>query len=353
MFNPNLPVTLSDASCSTAAVSHLPNKDFPMRIFFTLALLITLFGCLDQTHADWFYDFEDNRVPESWVLWTHPSTNSNSNTYSVDASHGYLQIAESRSLNGGGTPVLRTVDKSETFHDVRLSASINLDPSVGTLMGLTTDTETNGGYLFGVEFAPSADVGTAWFVRPGGGRFDDWNSKRDFGIPTRLEIDDSYFLQLDVIGDQLTGRVFDTQGGNLLLSMTQTVAHPIVVPKYAGVYSATPNGFEHIPTAGTFDDIRATTLRPGDANLDGEVNFADFLTLSEHFGEGSSHDRRGWDEGDFDGNGEVDFPDFLILSENFGAVAAANPSAAAVPEPTAVSLAFFGLLGLIGFRKRR
>ena len=90
---------------------------------------------------------------------------------------------------------------------------------------------------------------------------------------------------------------------------------------------------------------------PGDANLDGEVNFSDFLTLSEHFGEGTRRDPRAWSQGDFDGNNEVGFPDFLILSENFGG--AANASAAAIPEPTGISIALFGLLGLIGFRKRR
>ena len=101
------------------------------------------------------------------------------------------------------------------------------------------------------------------------------------------------------------------------------------------------------------DNISIEVLQktPGDANLDGVVDFPDFLALSEHFGQGSSSDPRGWSQGDFDGNGEVDFPDFLILSENFGAVAAA--SATSVPEPTAGSIALFGLLGLIGLRKRR
>ena len=103
------------------------------------------------------------------------------------------------------------------------------------------------------------------------------------------------------------------------------------------------------------DNINIEVLQktPGDANLDGVVDFPDFLALSEHFGEGSRRDPRAWSQGDFDGNGEVDFPDFLILSENFGGVAAAATSAASVPEPTGLSIALFGLLGLIGFRKRR
>lgn len=94
------------------------------------------------------------------------------------------------------------------------------------------------------------------------------------------------------------------------------------------------------------DDVSITLAAAGDTNLDGEVKFDDFLALSANFGESG-----GWEQGDFDGNGQVDFPDFLALSANFGG--AANASVSSVPEPTAASIALFGLLGLIGFRKRR
>ena len=65
----------------------------------------------------------------------------------------------------------------------------------------------------------------------------------------------------------------------------------------------------------------------GDADLDGDVAFADFLSLSQHFGA-----LGGWVEGDFDGDGTVAFPDFLQLSGNFG-LSGSGP-VASVPEPT-------------------
>lgn len=62
-----------------------------------------------------------------------------------------------------------------------------------------------------------------------------------------------------------------------------------------------------------FAQILGTT--PGDANLDGFVNFLDFLALAEQFGaEGTAT----WSGGDFDGDGSVNFADFLILANNFG-----------------------------------
>lgn len=82
----------------------------------------------------------------------------------------------------------------------------------------------------------------------------------------------------------------------------------------------------------------------GDANLDGVVDFPDFLALSEAFG-----DEGGWGNGDFDGDGSIAFPDFLFLSTNFGN----GVEAAAVPEPSGICLAMFGILGLMGFRRRR
>ena len=64
----------------------------------------------------------------------------------------------------------------------------------------------------------------------------------------------------------------------------------------------------------------------GDADLDGSVQFSDFLTLSNGFGAAG-----GWADGDFNGNGEVAFADFLSLANNFGN---GEVNAASVPEPS-------------------
>ena len=50
----------------------------------------------------------------------------------------------------------------------------------------------------------------------------------------------------------------------------------------------------------------------GDADLDGEVTFADFLVVSTQFASAGS-----WVDGDFDEDGLVDFSDFLLLAANY------------------------------------
>lgn len=84
----------------------------------------------------------------------------------------------------------------------------------------------------------------------------------------------------------------------------------------------------------------------GDADLDGEVAFSDFLDVATAFNEPA-----GWAGGDFDGNGMTEFQDFLLLANNFGA-SNATEDVAAVPEPSSLVLCSV-LVGLLALRRRR
>ena len=88
-------------------------------------------------------------------------------------------------------------------------------------------------------------------------------------------------------------------------------------------------------------DHFGTTL--GDADLDGSVAFADFLSLSGHFGGAG-----GWNEGDMNCDRQVNFADFLLLSQNF-----TNPTAAAsVPEPRGPMFAGVAVLCTLAWCRR-
>ena len=58
----------------------------------------------------------------------------------------------------------------------------------------------------------------------------------------------------------------------------------------------------------------------GDADLDGDVDFTDFVVLSTNFGSADAS----WSTADFDGDRLADFSDFVILGGNFGFVAMAH-----------------------------
>lgn len=123
---------------------------------------------------------------------------------------------------------------------------------------------------------------------------------------------------LNVLGDydydgQLTGHDID-----LLSRVVQYATHP-------ASFNLNADDSRYVDAEDRqiwVEELAASLL--GDANLDGKVDFGDFLKLSGAFGK-----HGGWEDGDTDGTGAIDFADFLNLSANFG-----RSSAVAIPEPS-------------------
>ena len=84
----------------------------------------------------------------------------------------------------------------------------------------------------------------------------------------------------------------------------------------------------------------------GDTDLNGSVDFLDFLALANGFGMSDT----GWTGGDFDGSGSTDFLDFLTLANNFGKSATV---ATAIPEPTSRVLMLAGFAAICSTRRLR
>jgi hypothetical protein len=106
------------------------------------------------------------------------------------------------------------------------------------------------------------------------------------------------------------------------------------------------------PTGGTFngEPVDGTTVLVrytfyGDANLDTQVNLADFNRLASNFG-GTN---KIWSQGDFTYDGRVNLDDFNAFAANFGMTFGPTVTAddwaalaSAVPEPSTI----FGLFGV-------
>lgn len=83
----------------------------------------------------------------------------------------------------------------------------------------------------------------------------------------------------------------------------------------------------------------------GDANLDGTVDFTDFLEMSGNFGDPDS----AWSGGNFDGMSGTDFADFLLLSANF----TTSEELQTVPEPASQWLVLMAVFAALPRRRLR
>jgi len=90
-----------------------------------------------------------------------------------------------------------------------------------------------------------------------------------------------------------------------------------------------------------------TSVIAGDANWDGIVDAADYITLKRNFGMATG---ARYKDGDFDGDHDVDWNDLQTLMGNFGARGVG--SAPAAPEPATLGLLALGGLALIRRRPR-
>lgn len=101
---------------------------------------------------------------------------------------------------------------------------------------------------------------------------------------------------------------------------------------------------------------------PGDADLDGRVDFIDLLTVARNYGRTNAT----WEEGDFNSDGTVGFDDLVTLARNYGQTLSADQLAqldpafrgdverafAEVPEPSSFYLLPITVATMLRGRRR-
>jgi hypothetical protein len=190
----------------------------------------------------------------------------------------------------------------------------------------------------GWDFEPALESGTTqwyYFERPvhAGATLTatlDWFREFD-GVGTALGLDD---LNLELWEtDGVSPRSLVTQSNSAIDNVEHI--HRFEVPDTA--FYALAVNFKTSHSQGAADafglawTLPDSPFLPGDANLDGRVDLADFGALKAFFGAGTL-----LEQGDFDLDRRVDLSDFGLLKENFGKSGARG---SAVPEPPAAVLA--------------
>ncbi|MEM1013805.1 MAG: hypothetical protein AAGI46_16490, partial [Planctomycetota bacterium] len=148
---------------------------------------------------------------------------------------------------------------------------------------------------------------------------------------------------LTVVGDA-------SLGGELVLNVTDPGSAELYQPigllfatSLEGTFDTVSGPLvDGVAFAVTYDaaEVLVTPAFFGDADLDGNVDLADFGILRAGFGEAGT-----WVDADFDQDGDVDLADFGLLRANFGSsvtpadLAMIDAWAATVPEPSVLLLA--------------
>ena len=128
--------------------------------------------------------------------------------------------------------------------------------------------------------------------------------------------------------------------------ITWSLGNSAVVMFPAGLGGSTVMG---IDGSGDLTVLSEPATPPGDGNGDHDVDAADYTTWANNFGQIGAGN-----PGDYNNNGIVDAADYTIWANNFGqSVCGEGPLA--VPEPSTLTLATFGMIGLLacGWRRRR
>ncbi len=289
-------------------------------------------------------------------------TFNNPNTY-VIAGAGSLTLQVT-----SGTAAINVQQGAQKINlPVRFASNTNVTVSPGAALNFADPVTVGAGRT--VNTTGSVSINAPLTIESGG-TLGIGSSARLFGAPSigsgaRLDVKNNSVAvdynpgnsPLTTIRSQLASGYAGGawNGSGIISSNANSTTHGVGYGEATAVFTSFPATF----AGGQVDDttVLMRYTRYGDANLDGQVNLADFNRLASNFGSTNAV----WTQGDFNYDSNVNLADFNRLASNFG-MSAAGPEvtpedwaalAAAVPEPVGgATLALAGLVAA-GTRRRR
>ena len=218
-----------------------------------------------SAQADWMNDFE-SPLPASF---TFNQIGPPSATFSAGIEGGLLRFRDPQvNMHGPGFGGIGR-DTSQILEDVRMSGILNALGNSNDNLGLSIRNQAMGNNTYGarIEFH-SGRLAVFKIVNfaPAFAIFSD--SPEQGSQPLLSDLDKSYFLQFEVIGNVLDARAYDVQGGSELLHVhyvdNQGLGGPPLPPGLAGVSAIREEG----SLDGAFDNVTVTAIpEPGSCVL--------------------------------------------------------------------------------------
>jgi hypothetical protein len=190
-------------------------------------------------------------------------------TFGTSFADGMLRLADSRTPAQGGIGGTTGfgafgLEQSQIFGDVRISAVLNPAGNSDDLLNLTRGHGGVGVYAAGIDFS-SGRLTMAKLLPGGLGPVAMFNSDdpNQGSQPLLTNLNRSYFLTLDVIGNEVNARVYDQPGGSQLLQghfTDNNLGGPSLQPSIAGV-SVIWLGTNATNLDGSYDNFSAVAIR--------------------------------------------------------------------------------------------
>lgn len=238
-------------------------KTASSRVVFQLAAgWAASIGCFAK--GDFSYDFS-SPPPASFVTGQIGTTSA---TFATSFNDGILRLSDSRTPAQGGAGGIFGFgafarEQSQIFGDVRISAILNPLGNSDDLLNVVRGRRDVGLYTAGIDFS-SGRLGIAKLLPEALGPVAVYNSDdpNQGSQPLLTDLNRSYFLELDIIGNEISSRVYDEPGGTQLLQVSfldDNIGGPALEPSFAGV-SVIWIGTNSTNLEGSFDNLSATAI---------------------------------------------------------------------------------------------